>query len=49
MIDGGQDSIPPGAREFATTRWTVVLSAGRSDSKQARDALAKLCQAYSKN
>jgi RNA polymerase sigma factor (sigma-70 family) len=48
MIDGdpNQDSAPPGAREFATTRWTVVLSAGRSDSTHARDALAKLCQAY---
>ena len=39
-------SVPSGAREFATTRWTVVLNAGRSDTTQARDALAKLCQTY---
>ena len=31
---------------FATTRWTVVLTAGRSDSTHARDALAELCQTY---
>ena len=31
---------------FATTRWTVVLRAGRSDSTQARGALAQLCQTY---
>ena len=41
-----EDSVPPGAREFATTRWTIVLKAGRSDTTQARDALAKLCRAY---
>ena len=31
---------------FLTTHWSVVLSAGGSDSTQARDALAKLCQVY---
>jgi RNA polymerase sigma-70 factor (ECF subfamily) len=31
---------------FATTHWSVVLKAGHSDTTQARDALAKLCQTY---
>ncbi len=31
---------------FATTHWSVVLTAGRSDTTRARDALAKLCQCY---
>jgi len=31
---------------FATTHWSVVLKAGQSNTTQARDALAKLCQTY---
>jgi len=31
---------------FVTTHWSVVLSAGRSDSTRARAALARLCQTY---
>src|SRR5579863_7427661 len=31
---------------FATTHWTLVLHAGRSDSTAAREALAQLCQTY---
>ena len=31
---------------FVTTQWSVVLKAGQSDTTQARDALAKLCQTY---
>ncbi len=31
---------------FATTHWSVVLAAGRSDSPQARESLEKLCQTY---
>jgi RNA polymerase sigma-70 factor (ECF subfamily) len=31
---------------FATTHWSVVLTAGRDDAPQARDALEKLCQTY---
>ena len=31
---------------FATTRWTVVLTAGRSDTTRARTALEELCQTY---
>ena len=31
---------------FATTRWSIVVRAGSQDTKQARDALARLCQTY---
>lgn len=31
---------------FVTTRWSVVLRAGRSDTTRAQSALAELCQAY---
>lgn len=31
---------------FVTTHWSVVLTAGRSDTTHAQDALAKLCQTY---
>src|SRR5258708_1681604 len=44
--DQFQDSVGPCAGQFATTHWTVVLAAGRSDSVPAREALSKLCQTY---
>src|SRR5271166_3801912 len=31
---------------FATTHWTVVLAAGRGDSRQANMALEELCRTY---
>ena len=31
---------------FVTTHWSVVLTAGRSDTTRARSALARLCQVY---
>src|SRR6185369_16878252 len=31
---------------FATTRWTMVLNAGRTDSPEAARALADLCRTY---
>lgn len=31
---------------FVTTRWSVVLAAGRNDTTRSRDALARLCQNY---
>jgi RNA polymerase sigma factor (sigma-70 family) len=37
---------PGGSPVFATTHWSVVLRAGRSDTTRARDALASLCQTY---
>jgi RNA polymerase sigma-70 factor (ECF subfamily) len=39
---------PRPAAQFATTRWSVVLHAGRGGAaaSSARDALARLCQTY---
>ena len=39
-------SSAPAGDYFATTRWTVVLSAGRKSSLQSDTALAELCQTY---
>src|SRR5262245_16960765 len=33
-------------RQFATTHWSVVLTAREKDSPQAADALLQLCRAY---
>ena len=44
------NSIPteraPGPAVFATTHWSVVLTAGHSDSTRAGEALSRLCQMY---
>jgi RNA polymerase sigma-70 factor (ECF subfamily) len=37
---------PAGARQFATTRWSLVAAAGRGGSPESQQALAALCQAY---
>jgi RNA polymerase sigma-70 factor (ECF subfamily) len=42
---GAPASSPGGAREFATTRWSIVLSA-RADHPGASNALTTLCEAY---
>jgi RNA polymerase sigma-70 factor (ECF subfamily) len=42
---GSSAPIRPQAA-FNTTHWSVVLAATHSDSPRARNALAKLCQAY---
>src|ERR1051326_4088522 len=34
------------SRTFVTTHWSVVLTAGGSDTPRARDALSTLCQTY---
>jgi RNA polymerase sigma-70 factor (ECF subfamily) len=39
------DAFSPGAREFRTTHWSMVLRAGESGAR-AREALSKLCAAY---
>ena len=38
-------SVPSG-RGFATTRWTIVMAAGREASPASREALAQLCELY---
>jgi len=37
---------PPRRPAFVTTHWSVVVTAGRSDTPRARAALEKLCQTY---
>ena len=32
--------------EFATTRWSIVIAAGRESGAESRDALATLCRLY---
>ena len=41
-----EDNTTPQGAVFATTRWTVVLKAGRSRSADSRTALEKLCRTY---
>ena len=38
--------VPAGVREFHTTHWSVVLTAGDSSSPQVAEALEKLCRTY---
>jgi len=38
--------VPSGHDIFATTHWTVVQLAARSDTARAQHALSKLCEAY---
>ncbi|HXG48821.1 MAG TPA: sigma-70 family RNA polymerase sigma factor [Methylomirabilota bacterium] len=44
--DAPESQSPPRGDAFVTTRWTVVLSAGRKSSPDADRALAELCQTY---
>jgi RNA polymerase sigma factor (sigma-70 family) len=44
--DEASSSTPRSAGVFATTRWTVVMAAGGTDSLNAHDALETLCNAY---
>ena len=45
MNSSESDCRSPGARDFHTTHWSVVVSA-QGDASGARVALEKLCQAY---
>jgi DNA-directed RNA polymerase specialized sigma24 family protein len=38
--------LTPGAGQFATTHWSVVLAAARGDCSQAMQALETLCESY---
>ena len=42
----GQRETQPRSPVFVTTHWSVVVSAGDSDTTIAREALAGLCQTY---
>lgn len=46
-MGGMNDSIAPGAREFHTTRWSVVLAAQHAgDGSGAHQAMSELCRDY---
>jgi len=44
--DQNRDSVPPGARQFMTTHWSVIVRATGADSELAHTALSELCQTY---
>ena len=39
-------SVPSGDASFTTTRWSIVVSAGRISSPDSKRALESLCEAY---
>jgi RNA polymerase sigma-70 factor (ECF subfamily) len=39
-------STPPGSPQFATTRWSLVVSAGNQTSENSAQALESLCRTY---
>jgi RNA polymerase sigma-70 factor (ECF subfamily) len=41
-----QTSDSPHPHDFASTRWSLVLAAGRGDAPEAQAALAALCEVY---
>jgi DNA-directed RNA polymerase specialized sigma24 family protein len=41
-----EDSAPHGTPQFATTRWSLVISAGRKSSPVSQQALETLCETY---
>jgi hypothetical protein len=45
MNDRTMDTLP-GSSQFPTTRWTMVVAAGDPYRKEARSALAALCENY---
>ena len=46
ISNGSPSSAPGAAAEFPATHWTVVLSAGQSESARSEEALTVLCRAY---
>jgi RNA polymerase sigma factor (sigma-70 family) len=46
MPDDVLQPLDAEAGQFATTHWSVVLAAGRTDDSRSHDALSRLCQAY---
>lgn len=43
---GADNAVHPTGAAFATTNWSVVLTAGQSSSPEARQALEILCRTY---
>jgi DNA-directed RNA polymerase specialized sigma24 family protein len=45
-VPGSSHESPLGPRNFATTRWSIVLAAGKPGAEHSQAALATLCQTY---
>jgi RNA polymerase sigma factor (sigma-70 family) len=43
---GPRSEVRAGGRQFATTRWSQVIAAGAEQTRDSRDALARLCELY---
>src|SRR5262245_66581368 len=46
LTDQSESHAAPGAGQFNTTHWSVVLLAGQREGAQAEAALENLCRAY---
>ena len=46
VSDSSGSPIPGAARQFTSTRWSLVVAAGQRDSPEAEEALASLCRLY---
>jgi RNA polymerase sigma-70 factor (ECF subfamily) len=46
MTNGRTMHTLPGSSQFPTTRWTLVIAAADPQRKEARSALASLCEGY---
>jgi RNA polymerase sigma factor (sigma-70 family) len=46
MTNGATMHTLPGSSQFPTTRWTLVVAAGAPNGKEAKTALASLCESY---
>src|SRR5437667_6332599 len=46
MPSRSESTAPPSAQWFTTTHWSIVLAAGRDSSRDAGEALEKLCRTY---
>lgn len=44
--EGKRDGVSHKREEFATTRWSIVIAAGRGESSLSREALSLLCTTY---
>lgn len=45
-VEGKRYGVSNRREEFATTRWSIVIAAGRGESSLSRDALSLLCKTY---
>jgi RNA polymerase sigma-70 factor (ECF subfamily) len=46
VSDSSAFPVPEAARQFASTRWSLVMAAGQRDSPESEAALASLCRLY---